>query len=73
MSWGWALLAGAAGVALLVVLTLVVLALYICSARRRSDVVFTRLYQPLPPGPLPPLDTNPDGPRSAPPRGPWNT
>ncbi|HEY3692834.1 MAG TPA: hypothetical protein VGL46_21540 [Pseudonocardiaceae bacterium] len=73
MSWGGILLAGAAGVIALVVLTVVaVLALHIRSARRRSDVVFARLYQPLPRGPLPPLDTNPDGPRSAPLR-PWNT
>jgi hypothetical protein len=72
MSWGGILLAGAAGVVGLVVLIFAVLALHLRSARRQSAIVFTRRYQPLPRGPLPPLDTDPDGPRSAPLR-PWHT
>lgn len=41
------------------------LALHIRRARQQSARPFSRLHQPLA-GPVPPLDTDPDGPRSAP-------
>jgi hypothetical protein len=68
------IIAGAGGLLVLAVLVIALtLVAHIRRAERLSRRPFSRLHQPLPPGPLPMLNTNPDGPQSAPLRSPLRT
>ncbi|MET9265272.1 hypothetical protein [Amycolatopsis sp. NPDC004079] len=62
------LLIAAGGLALAIA---AVLAVHVARSERQSRRVFRPLHRPLPPGPVPMLDTNPDGPRSDPSRLPF--
>lgn len=58
MSWIWAV---AVVLGVLLVLAAATLTWHVQQCRRQARTEWARRYPPLPPGPLPPLDVEPDG------------
>lgn len=68
MSWIWA---GVAVLGVLLILVALVLTWHVQQCRRQARTEWACRYPPLPPGPLPLLDTDPDGSRDDPARLPF--